>query len=107
MASSKIIEKIRQWSVEGDINYKKHAFTRMVERKITTTEVEEALQHSEIIQRYPDDKPLGSILLLGYTGKKRPLHIVVALDEHDNYIWVITVYQPDGDKWNKNFTKRR
>jgi len=107
MASSKIIEKIREWSVEGHINYKKHAFTRMVERKIKVSEVEEALQHSEIIKHYPDDKPLDSLLLLGYTSNKRPLHIVAAPDERSNYIWVITVYEPDDDKWDNKFTKRK
>lgn len=107
MTSSKIIEKVRQWSIDGNINFKKHAFIRMIERKIKVSEVEEALLHSEIIKHYPEDKPLGSILLLGNTDDKRPLHIVAAPDEDSNCIWVITVYEPDTDKWDHNFKKRK
>ena len=79
----------------------------MVERKIKVAEVEEALQHAEIIKRYPDDTPLGSILLMGYTNKERPLHIVLAPDQNLKCIWIITVYEPDAGKWDQSLTKKR
>lgn len=107
MTSSNIHEKIKQWSSEGNIRYKKHAFIRIVERKIKVAEVEEALQHAEIIKRYPEDSPLGSMLLLGYTNEDRPLHIVAAPDQNLSCIWIITVYEPDAEKWDQSLTKRR
>lgn len=107
MTSSNILEKIKQWSSEGNIRYKKHAFIRIVERKIKVAEVEEALQHAEIVKRYTEDTPLDSMLLLGYTNEKRPLHIVAALDENHSLIWIITVYEPDAEKWDQSLTKRR
>ena len=107
MVSSNILEKIKQWSSEGNIRFRKHAFIRLVERRIKVAEVEEALQHAKIIMRYPDDTPLGSILLLGYTNAKRPLHIVAAPDQNLSCIWIITVYEPDAEKWDQSLTKRR
>lgn len=80
---------------------------RIIERRIRLVEIEEALQQVEIVKRYPDDTPIGSMLLLGYTNKKRPLHIVAAPDENHKCIWIITVYEPDAEKWNQSLTKRR
>ena len=102
-----IIEKIRHWSAEGKIRYKKHAFIRMVERRIKVDEMEQALQQPEIIKRYPEDMPLGSLLLLGFTIDKRPLHIVAAPDEKYDCIWIITIYEPDSEQWDQSLTKRR
>ncbi|WP_218089774.1 DUF4258 domain-containing protein [Rhodohalobacter halophilus] len=67
----------------------------------------EALIKPNFIKEYPNDTPLKSYLLLGYTGRNRPLHVVAAPDEDSDILWIITVYEPDKDKWNKDFTKRR
>ncbi len=69
-------------------------------------EIKEALQECKIIREYIKDKPLKSYLTLGFTNSKRPLHIVVALDVNAKYIWVISVYEPNKEKWDETFTKR-
>lgn len=104
---SKVNDIIRRCAVDGRINYKKHALVRMVERRIKTSDVVEALIKPNFIKEYPNDTPLKSYLLLGYTGRNRPLHIVAAPDDDSDILWIITVYEPDKDKWNKDFTKRR
>jgi hypothetical protein len=88
----------------GRVRFKKHAFIRMVERKIDVSEVEEALKSGLIIESYPDDKPLESFLFLGFTASDKALHVVVALDE--KIVWVITVYEPNRNKWDKTLSKR-
>lgn len=89
----------------GQIKFKKHALIRIIERNIKIYEVEEALSNHKIITEYPEDRPLKSYLLLGFTKNERPIHIVIAI-EKDDIIWIITVYEPDKDKWNKSFTKK-
>ena len=69
-------------------------------------EITEALSECEIIREYTEDKPLVSYLTLGFTNKNRPLHIVIALDENEKYIWVISVYEPNKSNWDETFTKR-
>jgi len=32
--------------------------------------------------------------------------MVVALDENDKYIWVISVYEPNKSQWDETFKKR-
>ena len=51
-----------------------------------------------------DDKPLPSYLIYGKTSELRPIHVVVGVDEE--VVAIVTVYEPDPDKWI-DFTKRR
>jgi hypothetical protein len=43
----------------------KNATVVRLERGITIAEIEQALQNGEIIERYPDDQPYPSCLVLG------------------------------------------
>lgn len=79
----------------------------MFQRKIFVHEIQEALSRGKIIEIYPEDIPLPSCLILGYTDNRRPLHLVIAAEElAAEIIWVITVYEPDLTHWNKGFEKR-
>ncbi|MEI7813115.1 MAG: DUF4258 domain-containing protein [Ignavibacteria bacterium] len=91
----------------GNVFLKKHALTRMVERKIAVSEIEEALENFSIIESYLEDKRLPGYLLLGHTQNNRALHILTALDKIESYIWVITVYEPTKKKWDDQFIKRK
>ena len=44
-------------------------------------------------------------LLLGYTRGTESLHVVVALDNEDNMIWIITLYRPEPGEWANGFTR--
>jgi hypothetical protein len=79
----------------------------MRQRKITADEVKEVLQGCKIIEYYPEDRPLPSGLVLGYTENNRAIHAVVALDEDEEMLWIITVYEPILLEWEKGFEKRR
>jgi hypothetical protein len=98
---------INEYLKQGNVNFKKHALVRIVERKISIQEVEEALLNCNVIESYSGDKPLPSYLVIGYTKNKRPLHIIVALDKIERYIWIITVYEPNQTIWSEQMTKRK
>ena len=99
--------KIRELAKKDKIAFKKHAVLRMYQRKILADEVREALLGGEIIEEYRKDKPLPSYLVLGYTTRQRPLHIVVAVDPEEPTVWVVTVYEPKLEEWEEGFKKRR
>jgi len=63
------------------------------------------LEKGETIERYPDDTPYPSRLILGWL-EKRPIHVVVADNTSDNETIVITVYDPDQDMWSSDFKRR-
>ncbi len=87
-------------------SFSKHAFTRMAERKVSPAEVKAVIETGKIIQKYPDDRPYPSRLILGYSGQ-RPLHVVSAYNAQEDTEFVITVYEPTTEQWSDNYNKRR
>ena len=60
----------------------------------------------EVIQSYPGDVPYPSRLILWFEGK-RPIHIVAADVSDAGKTVIITVYEPDSQKWSEDYRKRR
>ncbi len=96
----KTIDEISTFITEGRFELSRHAIANMFERNISEREMKEAFRGVELIEDYPDDRYLPSCLLFGMTKKQRPLHIVITRQERqDGCLFVITVYQPDEQKW--------
>jgi hypothetical protein len=75
-------------------------------RNISQNDIKVALKSGEIVEDYPDDYPYPSRLILGFSDQ-RPIHLVVAINNKDKEIIVITVYEPDHDKWEKDLRRRK
>lgn len=74
---------------------------------IHVEEVLQALDTGEIIEEYPEDKPYPSCLIMGRTLAGRSLHIVCAPVLAEKRLIVITVYQPDPERWEPDFRRRK
>ena len=99
MIKSSIVQKCFD---EDKVFYTTHARGEMQEEKlgiIIENEVYEAILNAEIIEKYEDDQPYPSALFNGKTQQGRPLHIVIAHSQEENLVIVITVYQPDPERW--------
>ena len=83
-----------------------HAIKRMFERGISERGVCAVANSGEEIERYPDDEPYPSMLLLGWVNS-RPLHVLLAEDVLEETIIVVTVYEPDDLRWQPGFKRRR
>ncbi len=92
-------------SEAGKIIFRTHAIQRMFQRHVDEKDVRSVLETGEIIEVYPDDTPYPSRLILGWL-ESRPLHVVAADNIADNETIVITVYEPEQDKWSPNFKRR-
>lgn len=90
----------------GHLVFRPHAIQRMFERGISTPQVRRALEEGQVIEDYPDDSPYPSRLVLGW-HESRPIHVVAAHNEEENETIVITVYEPDPQKWDSDFRRRR
>ena len=86
--------------------YRVHAVQRMVERGISEDDVRQVLAEGKDIESYPDGYPYPSRLLLGWRGQ-RPLHVVAAYNAADNETIVVTVYEPESDRWEPGFERRK
>jgi len=90
----------------GDISYRLHALHQMIERGITRADVGRALTAGDVIETtHRTGRPLPTRLLLGWRGD-RPLHVLVA-DHPAGTHYVITVYEPDAERWGADFRTRK
>ncbi len=100
------LNKIREASTKN-ILYTIHALDEMnaEDELISNKEVREVILNGEIIEDYPEDKRGHSCLMMSYTQKGRPIHVVCAPKEE--YLAVVTAYVPSVNKWEDNFKVRR
>ena len=87
---------------ENRVLYTQHARREMRDEpfgRILEQEVYEAILASEIIEDYPDDTPYPSCLVFGRTRRGRPVHAVCAHAPEEDRAIIITVYEPDPDRW--------
>ncbi|MFQ5343158.1 MAG: DUF4258 domain-containing protein [Anaerolineae bacterium] len=82
-----------------------HAQQQMTSRRIAVGEAREALlsADAEVIEDYPGDPRGPSCLVYGQAGG-RVLHVHVS---HPPGIVVITMYEPDPDKWEVDLRTRK
>ena len=82
----------------GEFEFTQHAVDQSLLRHITVQELRESIAGSEVIEDYPTDKYGPTCLLLGFTAATRPLHAQVSYPSRP-LIKVVTVYQPDPERW--------
>lgn len=78
----------------------------MAERGFSPETIKSVIENGVVIKDYTDDTPYPSKLILGFDGE-RPIHVVSSYNPENDTEYVITVYEPDIQKWSDNFTKRR
>jgi len=99
------IERYQKLCADDTIVVTQHANRRFQERKIFLDDIESAILNGEIIEEYSNDTPFPSCLILGNSAENLPLHIVVSADEE--FLYIITAYYPNLQKWNEDFKTRR
>jgi len=102
MDRDRLIEAVQN----GRIEWQTHALERMMKRGISGEIVKQVLLEGEIIEDYPDDKPIPTALFLGWF-KAEPFHVLTALDSVSGHCFVITVYRPDLNHFEPDYKTRR
>ncbi len=100
-----MIEALRAKLVNDLFEFSPHAVDQSISRQISVREVREAMINGEFIEDYPNDKYGPSCLILGWTTKKRPLHIQCSYPTRP-LLKIITLYEPDPTRW-LNYQHRR
>jgi len=103
---STLILEIRRKIAEDQFEFSKHTVDQSILRNIRLQEIREAIAKGKVIEDYPEDKYGASCLIFGFTGSRRLIHIQCSYPAR-KIIKIITVYQPDPQRWNHNFTQRR
>jgi hypothetical protein len=79
----------------------------MFSRFIEENDVRHVLANGVIIEEYLMDFPFPSVLINGSSKNNRPLHAVVGIDNQEYRLFIITIYEPDPEKWLTNFSRRK
>jgi hypothetical protein len=103
---TRLIVAIRRKFAEEQFEFSKHAVDQSILRQVRVREIKEAIANGQVIEDYPEDKYGSSCLICGLTKVQRPIHVQCSYPFR-LLIKVITVYEPDTQRWNDDFTKRR
>lgn len=89
----KLIAK-RKYRITGHAEVERDAET------ITLGEIEEAIlsEDADIIEDYPNDPRGPSCLVVGFTKRGLPIHIVCGIGSLELLV-IIAVYRPDVEEW--------
>ena len=93
-----ILTELQERFNRDEFEFSRHAVDQTVLREISIQEIRDAISDGEIIEDYPDDKYGPSCLIFGMTNEKRPIHIQCSYPSRP-IIKVITVYEPDPERW--------
>lgn len=100
-----MLTDVRRTIVEENLLWKKHALERMMERGISRAMVKQAVLSGSVIEEYPDDYPIPSLLIC--TLDPKPLHVVLSYNAKKEESCIITVYRPDLVHFESDFITRR
>ena len=83
----------------GRFRFTNHAEVEAANDGLTESEIYYSVFHGEILENYPDDKPLPSSLVYGLPPEGLPIHSVWDYNEDNRRAALITVYRPDPRRW--------
>ena len=88
------------------LKFSGHAVSRMFKRGIRKEDVVHAVNEGEVIQRYPDDRPYPSCLLL-WKASDLVIHVVIVRDDKTGDCYIVTVYKPSLSLWESDYRNRK
>ena len=97
-AQMALLDEIQRKIDADGFEFSRHAVDQTIIRRISVHEVREVFANGEVIEDYPEDKYGPSCLIFGKTAAARPLHIQCSYPSRP-LIKVITIYEPDPERW--------
>ena len=76
-----------------------HADEEAVADVLSLCDIYGSVEHGEILEEYPGDRPFPSCLVYGPTVEGDPVHSVWAYNEDTRWAVLVTVYRPDPERW--------
>ena len=94
---------------EGEsVRWSRHSITELLLEGWTRTLIEDALHSCEVIEDYPAvHRPPPDCLVLGWLESEVPFHAVVAVDEANDRLFIVTVYKPNPARWEDDWKTRK
>lgn len=93
-----MIDEIHKKVAADEFEFSKHAVDQSITRRISVQEIRESIFNGEVIENYPEDKYGPSCLIYGKTAGGRAIHVQCSYPSRP-VLKVITVYEPDAERW--------
>ena len=96
----------------GDVHgssvlWSRHALAALLDDDLDRRQVEFALENGVVIEDYyAANRPLPDCLVL-CLHHNTPIHAVVAIDEANDRIFMVTVYIPSAERWLDDWRTRK
>jgi hypothetical protein len=88
--------------------WSRHAINELIGENWTRQAIEAALMSCRVIEDYPTQhRPLPDCLVLAWFANNIPVHVVVAIDEEHERLFVVTVYRPSPQEWKDDWQTRK
>lgn len=84
----------------------RHAERERLNDTLSIADIESAVVSGEIIEQYPEDMRGPSCLVLGFSTKGRPVHLVIGFLS-TGWVRIITVYVPNREEWEADWKTRK
>lgn len=84
----------------------RHVFDKVRALDLTLAEFELLLGSAEVVEQTPL-RLLEVKRVLLVVRRARPLHVVVVVDGRRHEERIVTVYEPDPERWSADFRERR
>ena len=90
------------------ILWSRHGIVELANEGWQRSLVEAGLHRSEIIEDHPTlTRPSPDCLVLGQSATSEPFHAVIAIDEINDRLFVITIYKPSLEEWENDWRTRK
>ena len=76
-----------------------HADEEAAADRLRLDQIVFSVEHGEIIEDYPTDRPYPSCLVYGRDHEDEPVHSVWAYNAATEWAALVTVYRPAADRW--------
>jgi hypothetical protein len=101
-----IIEDIQRKIANAQFEFSENAVDQPISRQIELNEIIDAIANGQIIEDSPIDNDEPSYLICGLTSAGQTIHVKCSYPSSP-LIKIMTVYEPDSQEWNSDFTIRR
>lgn len=82
-----------------------HAFDKLRLIDCTFAEFDTAIEEAEVIEETASEGTQKQLVLV--RGWKRPLHVAVVVDDRRGEERIVTIYEPDPERWSDDYRRRR
>ena len=99
---------VRLMASKLQIRWTTHALSEIAADRMTVSDVEQALTRAVVIENYAHThRHLPDCLILSFDSNILPVHAVIALNDSQGYLLVVTVYRPNAQEWQNDWRTRK